>query len=61
MDRQLQIDASASYDISRDFTVFGEVTNINNSTYSTHGRFDHQTLDVWSYGRRFTLGARFRY
>ena len=58
---QLQIDASASYDLTRQFTVFGEVTNINNSNYSTHGRYDNQLLDVWSYGRRFTFGVRFRY
>ena len=56
-----EVDASASYDLTRQFTVFGEVTNINNSTYSTHGRFENQALDIWSYGRRFTLGARFRY
>ena len=61
VNEQLQIDASASYDITKQITIFGEVTNINNSTYSTHGRFDNQVLDVWSYGRRFTFGARFSY
>ncbi|MET0308193.1 MAG: TonB-dependent receptor [Sphingomonas sp.] len=61
VDQQLQIDASASYDFTKQFTVFGEVTNINNSTYSTHGRFSNQALDIWSYGRRFTAGVRFRY
>lgn len=60
VDKQLQIDASASYDVTPQITVFGEVTNINNSTYSTHGRFSNQALDIWSYGRRFTAGARFR-
>ena len=38
VDKQLQIDASASYEITPQFTVFGEASNINNSTYSTHGR-----------------------
>jgi len=61
VDRQLQIDASASYDINKYFTVFVEGTNLNNSTYSTHGRFSNQVLDVWSYGRRFTFGARARF
>ncbi|GAA0329830.1 TonB-dependent receptor [Sphingomonas oligophenolica] len=61
VDRQLQVDASGSYDITKQITIFGEVTNINNSTYSTHGRFDNQVLDVYSYGRRFTFGARFHY
>jgi TonB-dependent receptor len=59
VDKQLQIDASASYDITPQFTLFGEVTNINNSTYSTHGRFSDQPLDIWSYGRRYTAGVRF--
>ena len=61
VDAQLQVDASASYDFTDQFTVFGEVTNINNSTYSTHGRFRNQPLDIWSYGRRFTAGVRFHY
>jgi iron complex outermembrane recepter protein len=59
VDKQLQVDASASYDITRQFTLFGEVTNINNSNYSTHGRFTDQPLDAWNYGRRYTAGVRF--
>ena len=61
VDKQLQVDASTSYDITKQFTVFGEVTNINNSKYSTHGRFSNQPLDAWHYGRRYTAGVRFRY
>ena len=61
MNQQLQVDASASYDVNKMFTVFGEASNLNNSTYSTHGRFSNQVLDVWSYGRRFTFGVRFHY
>jgi TonB-dependent receptor len=59
VDKQLQIDASASYDVTPQFTVFGGVTNINNSNYSTHGRFSDQPLDIWNYGRRYTAGIRF--
>jgi TonB-dependent receptor len=61
VDKQLQIDASTSYDITKQFSIFGEVTNINNSKYSTHGRFSNQPLDAWHSGRRFTPGVRFRY
>jgi len=61
VDKQLQIDASASYDVTPWATVFIEGTNLNNSTYSTHGRFANQVLDVWSYGRRVTGGVRFRF
>ena len=59
VDKQLQVDASASYDVTPQFTVFGEVTNLNNSNYSTHGRFSNQPLDIWNYGRRYTAGVRF--
>lgn len=47
--------------LAKSATVFVEGTNLNNSTYSTHDRFENQVLDVWSYGRRFVFGARFRY
>jgi len=58
---QTQIDASTSYQINKQITVFAEATNLNNSTYSTYGRFKNQPLDIYSYGRRFTFGARFHY
>jgi iron complex outermembrane receptor protein len=61
IDTQLQIDASASYDVTPWATVFADATNLNNSTYSSHGRFSNQALDIWSYGRRFSLGVRMRY
>ena len=60
VDKQLQVDVSSSYDITPMFTVFGEVTNLNNSNYSTHGRFSDQPLDTWNYGRRYTAGVRFK-
>jgi len=58
---QFQVDASASYRITKQFSVFGEATNLNNSTYSTYGRFSNMPLDTYSYGRRFVFGARFNY
>jgi len=61
VDKQLTIDASASYDINRRITVFIEGTNLNNSTLSTHGRYSNQVLDIYSYGRRYTAGVRFHY
>ncbi|MDF0487636.1 TonB-dependent receptor [Sphingomonas sp. H39-1-10] len=56
-----QIDLSTSYDITPHFSVFGEITNVNNAQVSTHGRFKNQLLDVFDYGRRFTFGAHFRF
>ncbi|WP_442679673.1 TonB-dependent receptor [Sphingomonas sp. ASY06-1R] len=58
---QVQVDLSTSYEINKHISVFAEALNINNSTYSTHGRFKNQLLDVYSYGRRFTLGAHLKF
>jgi TonB-dependent receptor len=58
---QVQVDLSTSYEINKHISVFAEALNINNSTYSTHGRFSNMPLDIWSYGRRYTLGARFHF
>jgi TonB-dependent receptor len=55
-----QIDFSTSYDFNDHLTVYFEALNLNESTFSTHGRFDDQILDAVDFGRRFTLGARMR-
>ena len=60
-DPNLQIDLSTSYQITPQFNIFAEATNITNEVQSTHGRFDNQLLDVFAYGRRFTAGARFHF
>ncbi len=57
IDKNTQVDFSTSYDINPNFSVFFEALNLNNSTYSTHGRFDEQLLDVVDFGRKFTLGV----
>jgi TonB-dependent receptor len=58
---QVQVDLSSSYDINKHMSIFGGITNLNNSTYSTHGRFSNQLLDAYSYGRRYTFGARYHF
>jgi TonB-dependent receptor len=60
VDKQTTVDVSSSYDITPQFTIFGEVTNLTNANYSTHGRFSNQPLDIYNYGRRYTAGVRFR-
>jgi iron complex outermembrane recepter protein len=57
----LQIDFSTSYQVTPELNVFFEALNVTNETMSTHGRFDNQLLDVFAYGRRYALGARFRW
>jgi len=56
-----QIDLSGSVRINDQFSIFGEALNITNETYSTHGRYSNQLLDVYGYGRRFTAGVRYRF
>ena len=55
-----QIDVSTSYDIAPQFNVYFAALNLTDSTYGTRGRFADQLLDVVDYGRRFTLGFRYR-
>jgi outer membrane receptor protein involved in Fe transport len=57
----LQIDFSTSYQITEKINVYFEALNITDETQSTHGRFDNQLLDVFNYGRRYSLGARVRF
>ena len=61
VNESFQIDLTASYDINRNFSVFAEALNVNNNQQSTHGRYSNQLLDVFDYGRRYTLGARYRF
>jgi iron complex outermembrane recepter protein len=61
VDKQTTVDLSSSYDITPQFTIFGEVTNLTNANYTTHGRFTDQPLDIYNYGRRYTAGVRFHY
>jgi iron complex outermembrane recepter protein len=53
-----QVDMSASYDITKHLSVYFTGTNLNDSVYSTHGRFSDQLLDVVDYGATFVLGVR---
>lgn len=61
VNQSFRVDLTSSYDVTKDFSIFGEILNLNNNKQSTHGRFKNQLLDVFDYGRRFTLGARYRF
>jgi TonB-dependent receptor len=56
-----QIDFSTSYDVTPQLNVYLSALKLNDSTYGTRGRFAEQLLDAVDYGRRFTVGFRFRY
>jgi TonB-dependent receptor len=55
------IDFSTSYDVTPQLTVNFAALNLTDATFSTRGRFSDQPLDIVDYGRRFTLGFRFKY
>jgi TonB-dependent receptor len=61
VDQSLQVDLSASYDVTEQVSIFAEALNVTNEVQSTHGRFDNMLLDVFAYGRRFTGGVRYRF
>ena len=54
------VDFSTSYDITDQLTVYFEAMNLTDATYSTHGRFSNQLLDVVDYGRKFMAGVHFK-
>jgi len=61
VDASTQVDFSSSYDVNKHLNVFFEALNLNGAVLATHGRYDNQLLDVFKYGRRFTVGVHFRY
>ena len=56
-----QIDFSTSYDVTAQFSIYFSALNLNDATFSTHGRHSEQLLDMVDYGRRYTLGMHFKY
>jgi len=56
----LQVDLSTSWDITKRISIFGELLNLTNETYSTTGRYSNQLLSAFSYGRRYTAGVHVR-
>jgi TonB-dependent receptor len=57
----LQLDFSTSFAITPRFDVYFSALNLTDATFSTHGRFSEQLLDVVDYGRHLTLGFRYSY
>ena len=53
-----QWDASASYDITDNVTVFVEGINLTEEFTHSRGRFSNQLLDIVDSGRRLSLGVR---
>ncbi len=56
-----QMDISASYDVTEDWTVFFEGINITEEELVQNGRFPIQTYNIEDNGSRFALGVRGRF
>ena len=56
-----QVDASMSYAITDQFSVFAEGVNLLNETSTAHGRFDNQFIWAIETGPRYTFGVRARF
>lgn len=54
------MDFTTSYDVTDQVTVYFEAMNLTDATYSTHGRYSEQLLDVVDYGRKFIAGVHFK-
>ena len=54
------VDFSTSWQFTPSMDVYFEALNLTDETYSTHGRFKEQVLDIVDFGRRYTLGVHFR-
>jgi TonB-dependent receptor len=55
------LDFSTSYQFSQNLDVYFEALNITDETFSTHGRYKEQLLDVVDFGRSYTLGLHVRF
>jgi TonB-dependent receptor len=55
-----QVDFSTSYDLTEQLNIYFEALNLNDATYSTHGRFQEQVLDANDYGRTFRIGVHWK-
>jgi TonB-dependent receptor len=55
------VDFSTSYQINPHLDVYFEALNLTDQIYETHGRYAEQILDQVDTGRRFNLGAHFKF
>lgn len=61
VDAATYVDFSGGYEINRNFSITVEGLNLTNETYSTHGRFQDQVLDIVDNGRRYSLGVHVKF
>ena len=56
-----QWDASASYDINENFSVFVEAINITNAQTLAFSIFENRVIEIADTGSRYSIGARYNF
>jgi TonB-dependent receptor len=56
-----QIDLSASYNFNKQLSAHFEAINLTDSIQRSHGRDSHQVVGVSQTGRRYMIGARYKF
>jgi len=56
-----QVDLSVGYNVNKNLSLSLEAINLTDSTQRTHGRSDMQVLQVSTGGRRYMVGARYKF
>ncbi|MCS0589944.1 TonB-dependent receptor [Massilia norwichensis] len=56
-----QLDLSVGYNLSKNLSLSLEAINLTDATQRTHGRSDMQVLQVSTGGRRYMVGARYKF
>ncbi|MFO1227358.1 TonB-dependent receptor [Roseateles sp.] len=56
-----QVDVSVGYKIGKDLTIQADLINLNDGYIRQHGRTPEQLQSVIQTGRRFLIGARYRF
>jgi len=55
------LDASVSYDVTKNLQVLFEGTNVTDAKYITTARYDDQVRGWYDYGARFDAGIRLKF
>ena len=55
------MDVSVGYKIGKDLTIQADLINLNDGYIRQHGRTPEQLRSVIQTGRRFLIGARYRF
>ncbi|OON64612.1 TonB-dependent receptor [Massilia sp. KIM] len=56
-----QLDISIGYNVSKNLSLSLEAINVNDETQRVHGRTEMQVLSISTGGRRYMVGARYKF